>query len=315
MKWFAKAPSNIALIKYMGKTQQDINLPANPSLSYTLNHLLSFVELELRRDLTEDQWQPLEIAGALPAPLSAQAQRRYLNHLKLIKRRFNINEYFIVRSANNFPASCGIASSASSFAALTLCAVNAFTELTQAQPLSLHEVAALSRAGSGSSCRSLAGPWVLWRQDSIETPDLSYSSLRHRVVVVSKEVKSIASSEAHRRVSTSLLYQQRSARAQQRLNYLLEAFAQKNWHLAYTLVWQEFWDMHALFETSDQPFGYLQPATLQVLDYLRSYWENNGDGPLVTLDAGPNVHLLFRDDQSRQVEVIENALGGQFSIL
>lgn len=90
--------------------------------------------------------------------LSSQAQERFLQHLARIKAYFNYSGSFVVRSSNNFPTSSGLASSASSFAALTKCAALALSELTS-QPLpAIEEQARLSMLGSGSSCRSFSLP-------------------------------------------------------------------------------------------------------------------------------------------------------------
>jgi len=316
MKWQASAPANIALIKYMGKSSAANNLPANISLSYTLEHLRSFVELELNNNLTQDQWEPLQDSRAAFIPtLNANAQQRYINHLVFIKKQFNFTGHFIIRSANNFPAGCGIASSAASFAALTLCAVNALVELTQREPLRILAIANLSRQGSGSSCRSLLGPWVFWQGQTVEAIELPYKHLHHFVVVITEQHKNITSSEAHQRVLTSPLYAGRIERAEQRYQQLIAAFNQQNWSKAYEIVWQEFSDMHALFETAAQPFKYIQTETQEVLDYLRVYWENNGDGPLVTLDAGPNVHVLFRDDQIAMFNAMKKEFATNYMIL
>jgi diphosphomevalonate decarboxylase len=66
------------------------------------------------------------------------------------------------------------------------------------------------------------------------------------------------------------------------------------------VCWDEFLDMHELFETSEPPFAYRDAGTGAVLDACRTAWERDGDGPLVTMDAGPNVHLLFRQGQPRE---------------
>src|SRR4051812_36449706 len=101
------APSNIALIKYMGKTGEG-NLPANASLSYTLEHLRSFVTIEPCSG--KDAWQPLANFPALA--LSIAGQEKYLAHFQRLKERWKIPGFYTVRSANNFPADCGLASSA-----------------------------------------------------------------------------------------------------------------------------------------------------------------------------------------------------------
>ncbi len=160
-KWFAQAPANIALIKYMGKVDGSSNLPMNPSLSYTLPDLLSFVELESIKS-THDSWELLAVPGAVPFNLEATATTRFLNHLQLMKTTFGYNGHFMVRSCNNFPDGTGLASSASSFAALTIAANRALSELTGRPELSASELSELSRQGSGSSCRSFFSPWALW---------------------------------------------------------------------------------------------------------------------------------------------------------
>lgn len=315
MKWQAEAPTNIALIKYMGKKDATSNIPLNASLSYTLDNLRSFVELEQTIN-SADSWEPLQDPRATFIPeLNTIEQQRFLRHLALLKKQFNYTGNFIVRSANNFPAGCGLASSAASFAALTLCAVQALTALSHAEPMDRTAMAELSRQGSGSSCRSFFSPWVLWRDAKVAKVNLPYQDLLHHVAVVSHQKKLVNSSEAHRRVQTSALFNGRVERAEQRLIELSHSLAHQEWRAAYLTVWQEFWDMHALFQTAKQPFGYLQPASLTVLDYLSEYWENNGDGPLITLDAGPNVHMLFRADQAAMANEIKNTLAKNFEVI
>src|SRR3990167_4574933 len=105
MKWSAKAPANIALIKYMGKVCGQPNVPLNASLSYTLPELLTAVTLE-ENTQKKDCWEPLHgEAGFIPHVFSKAAQTRFLNHLLLIKNELGCTRTFTVRSANNFPHS------------------------------------------------------------------------------------------------------------------------------------------------------------------------------------------------------------------
>ncbi|MDP1603056.1 MAG: diphosphomevalonate decarboxylase [Legionella sp.] len=297
MQWFAQAPANIALIKYMGKKDEDLNLPDNPSLSYTLNNLLTSVMLEKQAG-KKDFWEPLQTPGAAPFSLSMKAQQRFLQHLNRVKNHFNYDGAFIVRSSNNFPQGSGLASSASSFAALTLCAVRAISELKgiSLPPVSLQ--AHLSRLGSGSSCRSFFSPWALWEDDKVEAIELPYPQLLHQVVIISHEEKHVSSSEAHRRVKTSPLFHTRSRRASENLSLLLAAFRAEDWQSAYQICWREFQDMHHLFTSCDEPFTYMTDATHHVLKQLQNLWQHNNDGPIVTMDAGPNIHLLYRPSQA-----------------
>ena len=297
MEWFAQAPSNIALIKYMGKKDIENNIPINPSLSYTLNNLLSSVMLE-HQPGKKDFWEPLDTPGSLKFSLSTEAQERFLRHLARIKAQLNYSGAFIVRSSNNFPHSSGLASSASSFAALTKCAALALSELTQTPLLSIDAQAQLSRAGSGSSCRSFFSPWALWEDETVRALELPYNELIHNVIVISHAEKKVSSSDAHQRIRTSKLYSARSQRAEENLKILLNAFDANDWKSAYHVCWREFQDLHSLFSSCSSPFSYMTDQTNEVLTNLQKLWEREGDGPIVTMDAGPNIHTLYRLDQA-----------------
>jgi diphosphomevalonate decarboxylase len=198
-----------------------------------------------------------------------------------------------------------LASSASSFAALTRAAYDLARRHDSALSLPESELSRLSRRGSGSSCRSFFSPWALWREEGAEAASLDLK-LEHAVVIVESRAKAVSSSLAHRRVETSLLYPGRAERASRRLAELLAALkavaetadGADAWRAAMEICWSEFWDMHALFETSRPAFGYMTEESSRVLNRLREVWREEGDGPLITMDAGPNVHLLLRPEQT-----------------
>lgn len=315
MQWFAQAPANIALIKYMGKKDTESNLPDNSSLSYTLNNLLSSVLLESHSG-KKDIWEPLDTPGADPFVLHSTGQQRFLQHLARIKAYFNYTGSFIVRSTNNFPHSSGLASSASSFAALTKCASLAISELTSQPLLDIDKQAQLSMEGSGSSCRSFYSPWALWQYDKVEAIELPYTQLQHQVIVISHTEKQVPSSAAHLRVKTSPLYPTRSQRATENLKVLLIALKAQDWANAYQICWREFQDMHSLFTTSEPPFIYMTAGSQEALKSLQILWETKGDGPIVTMDAGPNIHLLYRPDQAElALQFKHDHLIGNYDVL
>ncbi len=314
-QWLAQAPANIALIKYMGKKDSATNLPANPSLSFTLNHLQSNVSLESHPG-KQDFWEPLEIPGIDHFVLSPEAQHRFLKHLNFIKQQLGYTGCFTVRSNNNFPISTGLASSASSFAALTRCAVQAICELTQQAQPNVETLASLSRHGSGSSCRSFFSPWAIWETETATEIDLPYTDLFHEVILVSHDIKAISSAKAHQLVQTSPLYATRPERAKLNLSELIDAMQARNWANMYYVCWREFQDMHALFTSCEQPFTYMTPQTLELLDQLQAAWQRNQDGPIITMDAGPNIHLLYRPDQKELARVFkQDVLIGNFDVM
>ncbi len=318
MKVQASAPSNIALIKYMGKIAvEGQNVPTNSSLSWTLEKLRSFVQITLREDLKQDQWAALQGSEFHHLELNQKSQDRFLKHFKNLKAKFEIKENFLIESGNNFPSDCGLASSASSFAALTMAATETFEQLghSEISQMSAMDKAQLSKQGSGSSCRSFFGPWALWFSEGVRPVEFPMKPLQHQVLVVESGIKQVSSSEAHTRVLSSALFEGRAQRAEKRLARLMDVFRLEqtldSWREAQQLVWSEFWDMHALFETSEPSFGYLLPESLKVLRFLDQVWKEQNDGPLVTMDAGPNVHLLYRHDQAKLAAQIESELSSQ----
>lgn len=295
----------------MGKSDASINLPTNASLSYTLDSLTSTVTLESTQ-ASHDSWQPFDASFEL----SPASQQRFLAHLNNLKSHFEYTGHFIVKSNNNFPFGCGLASSASSFAALTKCAVMALCDVTRHPDLTITEQAILSRQGSGSSCRSFYSPWALWHDDMVEPVSLPYEQLLHQVIIIDPSEKQVSSSKAHHLVTTSHKFLGRTERAQQRLQQLLNTLQQQDWHKSFQICWDEFNDMHQLFETSSPSFTYMTERCQTVLAQLQEFWQKNGNGPLVTMDAGPNIHLLYRSEDFELKQKFEHdQLQGKFDVI
>ncbi|MDR1366099.1 MAG: hypothetical protein LBJ03_03375 [Holosporales bacterium] len=301
MSWIACAPSNIALIKYMGKLDEERNVPLNASLSFTSHDFISRAELSVADNAAGDCWQPFDDEGVFAGIyLSEQEQSKYIKHLGFIKNHLEFSGNFILKSGNNFPKGAGIASSASSFAALTKAAVQAICELKGGVVLPVEQMAALSRIGSGSSCRSFFSPWALWNGEEVKSLSFGeFDHLSHQIIIVSDKAKKVSSSQAHRLVKTSLLYKDRVDRAETRLKQLIKALESDDWHTVFKICWAEFADMHALFATCDEPFSYISGDSVKALNAATSFWSTYGDGPIVTMDAGANVHVFWRQDQSR----------------
>src|SRR5215475_6277197 len=147
MAW-AVGNSNLALVKYWGKGEEGANHPAGPSLSVTLDSLSSAAEVVFSTRLSGDR-----VEGLPPS-----AQKKVLRFLERFRATFDVRGHASVFLVSNFPVAAGLASSASTFAALSKAASTA-AGLT----LSDRELAELARTGSGSACRSIYGGFVEWR--------------------------------------------------------------------------------------------------------------------------------------------------------
>ena len=287
-QWTAKAPANLALIKYAGK-KNALNIPINPSLSYTLNNFVTQVKIQAIED-DKDQWRALDPKFKL----SPSAIKRFLTFFKFLKKQFFISGTYLVESGNNFPDSQGVASSASSFCALTKACYQLALSKSQKpfKPLSLNTLSALSRQGSGSSCRSFFSPWALWENESARAIHLPFPKLTHQLILTDDKKKEVSSSLAHKKIFNSPCFQGRSKGESTRLYRLITAMSKKNWKLCFEIVWDEFQDLHQLYESVG--IHYRNKKSLEILNDIKSRWDKDQDGPLVTMDAGSTIHLLYR---------------------
>ena len=235
--------------------------------------------------------------------------------MSLIKDQFNVDENFIVKSCNNFPHSTGIASSASSFAALTKCAISAMCSIKNIPLPSISNMAKISKLGSGSSCRSFFSPWAIWQENKITNIEFPYNELIHQTIIVSDTPKIVTSSQAHLMVTSSPLFQQRLDKIEERANNLIHQINNKNWFNIYQLVKEEFLEMHKLFETSKPAFSFMNESSKKIIDDVEYLWDSRKDGPLITMDAGPNIHLLYRKDQTSIANELYNNYCKTYEIL
>jgi diphosphomevalonate decarboxylase len=291
--WKKSAHSNIALIKYMGKLPIGKNVATNPSLSYTLPHLTTTVTLQQSE---QDTFLPLPYKD-IPLHLSDKAMQRFVSHLDFIKKTYDFDGHFHITSSNNFPHSSGLASSASSFAALTQCAIEAIFDIKNEPYPPILEQARLSSKGSGSSCRSFFSPWAIWDNQLISSVDMPYPTLIHQVIMIEDKPKTISSSQAHEAVLSSPTFNGRIERAKARLISLTQALQSQNWADAIDITFEECMDMHTLFHTAIPPFEYMNAAAKEALALLTTYRKKYNDAPLITMDAGPNIHLLYHPNQ------------------
>lgn len=283
----AQAHPNIAFIKYWGNRDDALRLPANASLSMNLSGLSTRTTVTPDDTLSADE---LILNGEIATGKSLE---RVVNHLNLLRQRCHATLFVRVESANNFPTGTGIASSAAAFAALTVAAAAAFdASLTE------KELTTLARRGSGSASRSVPAGFVEWHAadthedsfaESIARPD--YWQLVDVIAIVSDAHKATGSQEGHTTAATSDLQNARVAGAAERLARCKQALLARDFAAFAEVVELDSNLMHAVMMTSRPPLFYWSPATLTVMQSVRS-WREEGLDVCYTLDAGPNVHCI-----------------------
>ena len=299
----AFAPVNIAWIKYMGKNG---SLPTNSSLSLTLATLGTHTSMKIEGEspVLNFEWNP---TGYIPPMMGQKKAEDFLSHESIwseLLTQFGFHYHVpkakvVITTINNVPAGTGIATSASAFAALTLVwsallAGNRKQEWIEmyetGDPVFRRALAKVASKGSGSSCRSLDGPWVEWNPDQgISVVDGGLTEWMDFILLIDSDPKLVPSSEAHQRVKTSPEFKDRSERAEKRL-LDLKLLLKRDTSISEVkkLVLDEALDMHHLFQTSEPPFKYMSALSEEVISKVQ-------DSPLkavITLDAGANVHLF-----------------------
>lgn len=299
----ARAHPNIAFIKYWGNRDDDLRLPANPSISMNLDGLYTETTVTWSSALKADA---LVLNGQ---PQTGAPLERVAAHLHVLRRRLPITSYAAVESTNNFPTGAGIASSAAAFAALTVAGVGAL-----GIQLSEHELTTLARLGSGSAARSVPEGFVAWHAgeshqgayaESFAPPD--YWDIVDVIAVVSGQHKNVGSSEGHRSAATSDLQMARVAGAAERFAVCKRAILERNFAAFAAVVEHDSNLMHAVMMTSRPPLFYWLPPTLLIMDAVR-HWRADGLNVCYTLDAGPNVHCICVRNDADEVSARLKAL-------
>lgn len=283
----AIACANIAFIKYWGRVDSALNLPANSSVSMCLDSLTTTTTVLFDDVLLADE---LVLNGI---PTGGRSLERVSRHLDAIRRVAGRSWRAKVVSRNNFPMAAGLASSAAAYAALTVAGAGAL-----GLSLSTAELSALARLGSGSACRSVPTGFVEWQAGvdhdtsvahSIAPPD--HWDLCDCIAIVAREEKAVSSVQGHERAATSPLYSLRVRTTDSRVRVCKEAIAARDMVRLGEVSEVDNFMLHAIAMTSVPAVCYWSKETLCVLDAVMS-WREEGLPVYFTLDAGPNVHCL-----------------------
>ncbi len=286
----AQAQPNIALIKYWGKRDPRLNLPATGSLSITLAALWTRTRVAFDESLRHDE---LRLNGAGdPATLG-----RVSACLDLLRRRAGITTCARIDTRNNFPTAAGLASSASGFAALVVAADAALGLALDRRALSM-----LARQGSGSAARSLFGGFVSLAAgqradggDAFAEPVLDAVAwpLEVAVAITSQRRKSVGSSagmESSRQ--TSPFYPAWMSTAATDLATAREAVQTRDFAALAAVSEHNCLKMHAVMQASQPPLLYWSGATVDCLQRIRALRERDGVAVFFTIDAGAQVKAV-----------------------
>lgn len=293
---YAFAPTNIAICKYWGKRDEELNLPVTSSLSLTLKGSGAFTRI--KHTTRQDRYY---VNGEKIASDSKFAIR-LKNFLDLFRGDSKI--FYELETELNIPVASGLASSACGFAALVQ-ALNNF----YGWELSTENLSILARLGSGSACRSLWSGFVEWQRgedpngmDSLgKKLPYSWPDLRVGILILSSQEKLLSSREAMKNsMLTSPLYADWPEVVAEDLRNLKSAIAIQDFELFGKTMEANALSMHEIMLSSNPPINYSLPETY---DSIHKIYEIRDIGIPVffTQDAGPNLVLFFLSQDSQAV--------------
>ena len=313
-----QSPSNIALVKYWGKRGKQ--LPQNPSISFTLSECRS--ETFVQYEKAESFGFKFFFEGQENPAFGAKIEKFLLDHQTFFP--FIDQLHLTVESHNTFPHSSGIASSASSMSAFVMCLMEIESLLGGPSTGSgtLTKASYFSRLASGSAARSVYPKMALWgateaykgSSDEYAVPlenDIHpiFKTYRDSILIVSGEKKSVSSRAGHGLMEGNPYAPARYAQANESIKNLIAALKSGDLDTFMAITESEALQLHALMMCSNPSFILMKPNTLNLINEIREFREETKIPICFTLDAGPNVHLLYPDSEAEKVEYyIKNVL-------
>src|SRR5690606_33171308 len=324
-----QSPSNIALVKYWGKKQHQ--LPENPSISFTLNHCKTITTLTFSKKENPVNFEfDVFLDGEKKDDFKSKIQtffERVEMYLPFLKQY-----YFKIETANTFPHSSGIASSASGMSALALCLMSVEKALSSVGSSAVEtsndvtyfnkKASFLARLGSGSACRSIEGDLVVWGTHphiegssdvfGIKYPYVvneNFKNYQDPILLVDKGEKQVTSTVGHNLMHNHPFAKQRFDQAHENLSAIKTVLENGNLDEFIKIVESEALTLHAMMMTSMPYFILMKPNTLEIINRIWKFREETQIPVCFTLDAGANVHVLYPENVKNTVlEFIENNL-------
>jgi len=296
-----RSPSNIALVKYWGK--RPIQIPANPSVSLTLStsHTDTYCDFRLKKEASDDICLSFEFEGKESLAFGQKIQK----WLTSVSNQMPWLTWFDFnfKSSNSFPHSAGIASSASAMSAVAMCIGDIERQIFGEEKIDLQKASNLSRLGSGSACRSIYPHAAMWGKmegshDEYAVPvGDTIDPIFH--MIVDRAPKSVSSTVGHGLMNDNVFASPRYDQARQNMIDILAAMKSGDLQKAGTIIEQEALTLHAMMMLSD--YVLLKPGSLAIIEAVRSVRAKEGWPLYFTIDAGPNIHLLYPENIKDEV--------------
>jgi len=308
MKATATAHSNLALVKYWGKQDSALNIPAVGSISITLKELITQTSVEFDPDCDNDTL----ILNGVRA--EEEKEKRVSAFLNLVRRQAKIDHFASVTSKNNYPTGAGLASSASGFAALALAATAAAKISFSPEQLSV-----LARQGSGSAARSIFGGFAEMKaaerpngsdSHAVQLADENHWGINVIIAITTDHEKQIGSTAGMTQTAlTSPFYTDWISSSKRDLDEMRTSIALKDFQKLGEISEHSCLKMHGLAMSSQPGIVYWNAATISIIHFVRELRQKN----LLcyfSIDAGPQVKIICLPNDAEKIENLVKDIPG-----
>ncbi|MBS0949150.1 diphosphomevalonate decarboxylase [Weissella minor] len=295
----ARAHTNIALLKYWGKANEQLIIPTTSSISLTLDEFYTDTTVVFDQHLNEDAVFLNDV------PLTGKGYKKITDFLDIVRQLAGISTKAHVQSTNHVPTAAGLASSASAFSALTGAASKA-----AGLNLSLADLSRLARRGSGSASRSVYGGFVEWERGTDDTSSVAYPlqevvdwDIQLLTVIINDQPKKVDSRGGMQHaLQTSPFYQNWVDATNAATVDMKIAIENHDFQKIGSLAEQNALQMHATNMTATPPFTYLTDKSWAVIQ-LAAQLRLKGIEVYATMDAGPNVKLISHVSDYQEIKL------------
>jgi diphosphomevalonate decarboxylase len=312
-----QSPSNIALVKYWGKHGNQ--LPNNPSVSLSLSVSRTETRVKAQRKTTETPGFQFLFEGK-ESPAFGQKIQVFVKSI-IPAFPFLTELDLVIESKNTFPHSSGIASSASSMSALVMCLIEIERQITSAE-IDLQKASFFSRLGSGSAARSVfphAAEWGFSENIKGSSDEFAISlsdnlhpifkTYRDSILIIHSGTKSVSSRAGHALMENNPFAEVRYQEARNNTVLIMNALQNGDLEKFIDVTESEALQLHALMMTSNPSYILMQPGSLAAISAIRNFRKQSSVPLCFTLDAGPNIHLLYPEEYRESVsDLIHNEL-------
>ncbi len=296
------APSNIAIVKYWGK--KEIQLPVNPSISFTLKNALTKTQVFYKHNTSQNKVSFQFLFNETPNKVFEKKLITFFDRIEHMVPWIK-HYHFDIHSTNTFPHSSGIASSASSYAALALF-IKELHKIVTGTIMYDKDCSNIARIGSGSASRSIYGGWNTWGKSESypesndnyaininNTIHPNFNNIIDSILIVSNTSKKVSSTVGHQLMENHPYKEGRIHQANENTAKLAETLSQGDWNTFIEICELEALSLHGLMMSSTPSYTLLEPNSLAIIQKIREFREETGLQLGFTIDAGPNIHVLY----------------------